>query len=299
MARSQSATARNARDPVICRDRFVDKSYVKDGRSGAEYTKAPLECSKNLLASYLSLRFAQKDGFLKQLKNVSAEDGERIDHEIERIRLDRQKFRDNPKKQALNTELQNSYDNWKRTLLNPSELRQIKIDREKQVRKLPFNDAHKLNGWDSKHLKQFEYLVDGEHPAPTSGRVSRSHSTSHKHPSRPDVAKPPQSPVEAPREDGADDPYHGFRAGALYFKKRSDGTLQGITSGNEKFKGTEFPNQKIALKDILDNPDNNPLSEKRPNDEVRYFHFPSNNMEWIEVRLSHSEGVTAITMIDD
>lgn len=79
----------------------------------------------------------------------------------------------------------------------------------------------------------------------------------------------------------------------MYFKKRADGTLKGFDSENEGYKDTKFPNQKIALKDILDSSDNNPLWEKRP-DEVRYFHFPSNNMDWIEVSLLDS----AVVIVD-
>ncbi|ETS77767.1 hypothetical protein PFICI_09829 [Pestalotiopsis fici W106-1] len=268
MIRSTSVKAKKKRDPDLSRDRFIDKTYVKDGSNIADYVKAPFENSKNPLASYLSLRFAEKDGFLKELEKASPEDWDRVNHEIGRIQSDRQKFSDDFTKKRLNDELQQSYSNWKKTVFNAAELRQIGLDREKQVKKLPASEAstRELRTWDSKHLKQLKDVVDGENPSPDLGHASRSFSAS-RH-------LPPQ-----PR---AYDPYHGFRAGVMYFKKLADGSLEGFDSNNEKYKDTRFPNQKIALKDILDDPNKNPLSEERPDDEVRYFHFPSNNMEWIE-----------------
>ncbi|KAF7533567.1 hypothetical protein G7054_g6956 [Neopestalotiopsis clavispora] len=211
MARSQSATARTTRDPTLSHDRFVDTSYIKVNSSEEKYLEAPWYHYKNPLASYLSLRFAEKDGFREILEDVSTDDWNRVVHEIERVNLDRQNQCKTPSP----------------CICQP---------------------------------KIFDFL-----------------STVH--------------PSQAPEVHGADDPYHGFRAGAMYFKKRIDGTLDGITSSNEKYsnekyKPTKFPNQKIALADILDNADGNPLSEKRPDGEVRYFHFPSNNMEWIEKAIS-------------
>lgn len=46
----------------------------------------------------------------------------------------------------------------------------------------------------------------------------------------------------------------------------------------------QFPDQRIALQDLLYNKDiaTNPLIQKCEDDEIRYFHLPSNNMEWIE-----------------
>ncbi len=47
----------------------------------------------------------------------------------------------------------------------------------------------------------------------------------------------------------------------------------------------KFPNQKISLKDLLYNRDieTNPLMQSCKTNEIRYFHLPGNNMEWIEV----------------
>jgi hypothetical protein len=49
----------------------------------------------------------------------------------------------------------------------------------------------------------------------------------------------------------------------------------------------KFPNQKLAIKDLLYLKDEtkNPLMRPCEDNEIRYFHLPGNNMEWIEVSL--------------
>ncbi len=44
-----------------------------------------------------------------------------------------------------------------------------------------------------------------------------------------------------------------------------------------------FPNQKVTVEQLLaDNPTRNPLMQPCPDNEVRYFHLPANNMVWVE-----------------
>jgi len=47
----------------------------------------------------------------------------------------------------------------------------------------------------------------------------------------------------------------------------------------------KFPNQKLAVKDLVFNEDKekNPLMRECGENEIRYFHLPGNNMEWVEV----------------
>jgi hypothetical protein len=49
-----------------------------------------------------------------------------------------------------------------------------------------------------------------------------------------------------------------------------------------------FPNQKIAIKDLLaDEEDKNPLMQPVHDNMIRYFHLPANNMIWVEVSRAH------------
>jgi hypothetical protein len=67
-----------------------------------------------------------------------------------------------------------------------------------------------------------------------------------------------------------------MKASMIYFKNSRPYTVPGVEN--------EFPNQKISVKELLvDDAEKNPLMWGSGEDEVRYFHFPANNMVWIEV----------------
>jgi hypothetical protein len=70
---------------------------------------------------------------------------------------------------------------------------------------------------------------------------------------------------------------HGFKVHFILFQNS-------LPQTHAQFPDT-FPNQKIALNELLYNrdPDKNPLMEPCPADTIRYFHFPANNMSWVEV----------------
>lgn len=52
-----------------------------------------------------------------------------------------------------------------------------------------------------------------------------------------------------------------------------------------EFLPEEFPDQKIPLNRLLydEDPERNPLLRKCPEDTIRYFHVPANDMKWVEV----------------
>lgn len=46
----------------------------------------------------------------------------------------------------------------------------------------------------------------------------------------------------------------------------------------------EFPNQKMSVRDLLaEDRESNPLMQPCEDNMIRYFHFPANNMIWVEV----------------
>ncbi|KAI0185285.1 hypothetical protein EV127DRAFT_515449 [Xylaria flabelliformis] len=73
----------------------------------------------------------------------------------------------------------------------------------------------------------------------------------------------------------------GFRAGVMYFRKSKLGNAW--KGHSHEHCDETYPNQKLSIQKILD-PKNaeNPLAQMPHGDELRYFHFPANNMEWIE-----------------
>lgn len=85
-----------------------------------------------------------------------------------------------------------------------------------------------------------------------------------------------------------------YNVGFMFFKRKEKtspylGVTKEIHSNNLKH---EFPNQRMPIKDILSTDEEkkkkNPLTEKPSRDTLRYFHFPANNMSWIEVSILFS-----------
>jgi hypothetical protein len=90
-----------------------------------------------------------------------------------------------------------------------------------------------------------------------------------------------QEPINKPEKPSAANGY-GMNAYALFFRE-SEGY-----SDSTCFE--EFPNQKLPLKDLLYNKDKktNPLMRDCEENEIRYFHLPANNMDWVEVFFTNS-----------
>ncbi|KAI3320522.1 hypothetical protein HD806DRAFT_547355 [Xylariaceae sp. AK1471] len=84
----------------------------------------------------------------------------------------------------------------------------------------------------------------------------------------------------------------GFKACVMYFKKsksESNSLWEGYT--HPETEVPKYPNQKMLMRDILKPGAHNPLP-KVDKDTFRYFHFPANNMEWIETAIAILYGET-------
>lgn len=80
---------------------------------------------------------------------------------------------------------------------------------------------------------------------------------------------------------------YGLKACIMHFKKGGGGHTH-----KHKHKGVigEFPNQKVPINDLLTDTPDNLLKEPCKDGMFRYFHLPTNNMAWIEVRELHFPG---------
>lgn len=68
-------------------------------------------------------------------------------------------------------------------------------------------------------------------------------------------------------------------ASMIYFRK---GRPENVP-GHERL----WPNQEISVKELLeDREESNPLMQKCEDGVIRYFHFPANNMAWVEKAIS-------------
>jgi len=89
--------------------------------------------------------------------------------------------------------------------------------------------------------------------------------------------RPPDQGVHLPLENEYEGSVDGdMKAAMIFFKNSRPYTAPGFHNN--------FPNQKISIQDLLaDNEQINPLMQPCGEDVIRYFHFPANNMTWVEV----------------
>jgi hypothetical protein len=74
-----------------------------------------------------------------------------------------------------------------------------------------------------------------------------------------------------------EDKGYGFVVQKITLKRNPDAQGSSASSFNE-YRLDTYP-----VHDVLYTKDNNPLTEKCEKDTIRYFHFPANNMLWVEV----------------
>ncbi|CZR52676.1 uncharacterized protein PAC_02553 [Phialocephala subalpina] len=180
---------------------------------------------------------------------------ERVIHEEERIKQTRVNFASYPMKEQMMERLRLARKAWKEEVKEKREEYVKKIERQQEAGRHPkfpkrWSRDQKLD------LELLERVKDWN------------------------VEDEPEDGTIKPKPENE----YGFKACAIYFKKSDDG-WQPDTHNHPKFKDGKFPNQKISVHDLIQ-PSSatyaNPLSEPCGEDRLRYFHFPSNNMRWIE-----------------
>lgn len=72
---------------------------------------------------------------------------------------------------------------------------------------------------------------------------------------------------------------YGLEAGIMYFQRGSGGCTH--SHHHDKVIGT-FPDQRTAIRHLLIESEDNPLTQSCPPDRLRYFHLPTNSMAWAE-----------------
>ncbi|RYP33752.1 hypothetical protein DL767_004619 [Monosporascus sp. MG133] len=104
--------------------------------------------------------------------------------------------------------------------------------------------------------------------------------------SQPAATVPETAGLKPVEEDVKPKPLYGLKANVMHFQlAKGTNTLVGYDHKHPEYKG-QFPDQKIPMYKILNEPEKNPLMEECPHDEIRYFHFPTNNMAWIETAIA-------------
>ncbi|KAK7973144.1 hypothetical protein PG988_007278 [Apiospora saccharicola] len=253
-------------------DLWPDYRWKHANATNAEYLQEPWAYSLNIQQSFFSARFSKRDAFLEHL---TPECRGKIEHELERVGKVRRRFTIDDNKKALVENLQSTLHDWRRCVSTNKEAMVDELTKESLLR------GDKSN----RHERECEILRRCNAPAPgTEDQSMVTHGRSKRRQSKSKVGKTrgmktgalqaskPLPIAELVEEEKLDDPepLYGLKASAMYFKRV------------EVMGGSTFPNQKIAMHKILEDTADNPLMERCPVDCIRYFHFPTNNMDWIE-----------------
>jgi hypothetical protein len=292
-----SGAVPRAAEASLSSDACVDRQYISKGSEDTDYIKQPWRHCQDSTKSYLSLRQHQKLEFLEKLEQEVDEGPkkkERIVYELNRINKVRKRFETNAQLRTSLDDLKTLYEEWKAAVDKavPDITREIQVDQQKKSRKSHncLKEDTELLGdlskWPFARGPTFQSAKpDKPERRPSWFNRTRSDGRRQSQIAVPNaIPETPERPTEDTTEEPELEPYYGFKASAMYFQKTDEGHWRGHTNRlNPRYKGTSFPNQKISIKDILEENEDNPLMEKCPDDEFRYFHFPTNNMSWIEV----------------
>ena len=255
-------------------DVHVDMQYAQHGCTPDEFAAEPWNHCKDHTNTYLSLRFDKREEFKMKLDPDRLE---RVRHEERRIEQTRVNFTSHVKKrheeklkrleaklkrieQSRGTPTSEMEKNGLSSLDAMESLKKAKRDWKLEVKNKRVANVTKLREHQSKFRDQ---CLNQE-------LIERAESWK--------VTDDDQSTLQ-PKTDLE----YGFKACAIYFQKNDSG-YEGCTHEHTKFQSTRFPNQKMSVHNILADEPGNPLAESCPPNRLRYFHFPSNNMRWIEVR---------------
>ncbi|RYP79475.1 hypothetical protein DL770_006656 [Monosporascus sp. CRB-9-2] len=303
-------------EEVKLKDEFVDRQYQYvdssslDEQDEQDEQEPPKYC-RNPTIAYLALRVQDREKFRGKLEEKKRE---RIGRELARIDRIRKQFSSDEKKKSLIEKLENTKKEWKEEVArNVSSFQRDLENAQKTLqdwrrntelpevlRDLEKLGADRLQSKYQRHSMLFRNLArwgtDGSRPNDVSKHPNTNRRGSFFGRKKPGLDQPTQSqPAPAISEDpppnnaagdGGPESMYGFRAYAMYFKKAEG---KEIWQGYEhpEYKG-RFPNQKIWMDKILNEEQEheNPLMQKCPPDTIRYFHFPTNNMFWIETAIA-------------
>ncbi|EJT78388.1 hypothetical protein GGTG_03489 [Gaeumannomyces tritici R3-111a-1] len=217
--------------------------------------------------AYLSIRVDKRSEFLA---NLDERDLKRVRRELERIRKTRARFETYEDKKTMLAALRKAQREWRR------EVAVTLPKRYEQVKK------YTTPGRQDRYAALLQRLQDHAHVWLLA-----------------DLAETDSSGQGAPGvlPGGGHGPELlgpdcGFKAGAMYFQPLPgpDGVIwEGCDSNHAWFGGSKFPNQKIAAHKLLEEHEGNPLTERK-GDRLRWFHFPTNNMGWIEQAMARYYG---------
>lgn len=212
------------------------------------------------LVKYMSMRDNGKISRQQYLESLTEDRQKRLIHERDRIEKLRAKFFKNRTKLKFIANHEKCRADWRDEAITNQKknLEELQVRRERKRK-----DCESETG-----LKTFE----------NEQRILETITKWDPKPQKMEYET--ESSVE--RKNGLD---YGLKASIMHFKRGRGGHI-GHTHKHHMVNG-EFPDQKIPIEHLLSNRADNPIRERFKDDTYRYFHLPTNNMAWIEVRYSY------------
>lgn len=272
------------------RDRFIGEQYLKVGSTEDQYAAEPWNHCRDPVKSYLSLRETQRDEFLRKLGQVNPGKKKSVDNEQNHINKARGRITSQP----LFSVLRENHEAWRKKVMDEYEDMKKDAQSAEEDCSRPGVHSHHMHHWQTSHLQRLRRRFPewrsaappSDEPPPRQGLGSffaRSRTLNQvRRPSAPSADKEQYEQPHTSVPPDIPDKYYGFNAYAMHFKRAND-TFVGETTRDKQYHGSNFPHQKVSMENMLRRSDQNPLTKQCPADSIRYFHFPTNNMAWIEV----------------
>ncbi|RYP46525.1 hypothetical protein DL768_007272 [Monosporascus sp. mg162] len=292
----QNGTSDSTGDVAKIGNEFIDTQYRKPDSSVENYERELCKHCQDPTSAYLSLRLEYRSEFLENLEEPQRR---QVVRELERIKKARKQFSSYANKKALMEKLRRRKKEWREEVAK--NVRNFEQEVEKSQRELSERQAKVVSNHPGfkrelaklRRLQEQKTDVGGELQkdlekqwAERLDRKYQRHSALIQRLKGWAATVPETVGLNPAEEDVAPKPLYGLKANVMHFRlAKETNTLVGYDYKHPKYKGL-FPNQKIRMHEILNERNENPLMEECPQDDVRYFHFPTNNMSWIETAIA-------------
>jgi hypothetical protein len=286
---------------------------VADGFAGssAEYVREdfvpddiPEMLKDDSLVAYSRCRFADREGFMKNLKDKHGE--ERLKAEIERIKTLRNEYETRKddhvevleyrrklwKQHAKNESAKNlkslseRLDQMKKLPTDPDSYRRLREEHEKRI-------LEEVGKWEEHDPEMPPCLKDSTTITGAESRRRLPVFSSRKNGITGPLSNSSRSQgpaiVATNESDSENDNYASY---GMHVRRITMKNSSAVMSPSYKIDGFD----SYPLKDILGKSvkDDNPLTTECDPNTIRYFHFPANNMRWVEVCFPFLELTTVI-----
>lgn len=220
--------------------------------------------AKDDLVEYLSMRdngYKTREQYLNSLTDPKRK--VRLEHERDRIAKLRVKFFANQTKQALIATHEKLRREWRKEAMD----NQARNLQEVETRRMKYESSAPASG--DERTRRARVFMNEKRVLEAIAKWKKD---------EPSTLPEPTCFTSDAENDKLN---YGLKACIMHFQKGHGGHTH--KHKHEAVIG-EFPNQKVPIKDLLTNTVDNPLKESCKDDMFRYFHLPTNNMAWIEVR---------------